>query len=181
MAERLRFELRCRLRDHHASNVCHWASLASLLVCGGRHRDRTCVPLAGRRLSKPVHYHSANLPGCTLPVTSSGAAQSLRPVFTIDARGTSSRIVWLREVDLNHRHQAYEARALPTELSRQSSLCLPSRARTTRLPWYCVRGSNPSVQLERLVTSPEVERSGMVPPVRIERTTYRLQGGCSTG
>lgn len=62
------------------------------------------MPLAGRRLSKPVHYHSANLPGCTLPVTSSGAAQSLRPVFTIDARGTSSRLVWLREEGLKHRH-----------------------------------------------------------------------------
>lgn len=76
------------------------------------------MPLAGRRLSKPVHYHSANLPGSTPPVTGSGAAQSSRPVYTIDARGTSSRLVW-----------------------------------------YCVRGSNPSVQLERLVTSPEVERS----------------------
>lgn len=31
---------------------------------GGRYKDRTCAPLAGRRLSKPVHYHSANLPGC---------------------------------------------------------------------------------------------------------------------
>ena len=74
---------------------------------------------------------------CTLPVTSSGTTQSLWPVITIDARGTSSRLVWLRGVGLNHRHQGYEPRALPAELPRQNGAPCPNRTDDLPLKGGC--------------------------------------------
>lgn len=67
---------------HHVSNVRRSASPAMLYFFGGRYRIRTCAPRKGRRLSKPVHYHSANLPGigCAMPVTGSGVRPIVRPV-----------------------------------------------------------------------------------------------------
>jgi hypothetical protein len=69
---------------------------------GGRCRDRTCVALLRcRRLSKPLHYRSANLPATI--------ARMIGIDLGVGASG----------VDSNPRPAAYKAAALPTELRRR--------------------------------------------------------------
>lgn len=61
-------------------------------------------------------------PRCALPVTSSGAPQSLKPVLTQRPSlemSTVATLVWMQQVDLNHRPPGYEPGALPTELCRE--------------------------------------------------------------
>lgn len=111
----------------------------------------------------------------TFQVRPTGYEFRCRPIFAAgyhagNKEGTLPALVWLREVGTIHRNPGYEPGALPTELSRRKTMRSGYGAKHD---WYCVRGSNPSGQRERLVTSPEVERSAyeMVPPVRIDRTT----------
>ena len=56
-----------------------------LLTHGGKYRIRTCGPIERPRLSKPLHYHSANLPE-NFPLSGSGA-QSLRTIYALNPLG----------------------------------------------------------------------------------------------
>ena len=122
LAERLRFELRCRLRSHHVSNVCRWASPASFLVylAEGTGIEPVRPLLNGGLASRcittlPTFHGCAHRLRVPVPPYLCGRLSRQWPFET----GASLPLVWLREVGMIHRPRAYEARALPAELSRE--------------------------------------------------------------
>jgi hypothetical protein len=80
-------------------------------MLGGRYQVRTDGPGEESRLSKPLHYHSANLPVCGAQGDVSNARPTAYKAVALPAELHGQ--TWCRGRVLKSRPRAYRARALP--------------------------------------------------------------------